>query len=64
MATPLAELMRGPALTCSPDTPLREAFGRMHAAHVGSVLVVEPYNGGERVRGILTRTDVIAYISH
>jgi CBS domain-containing protein len=62
MATPLTELMRGPALTCSPDTPLREAFGRMHAAHVGSVLVVEPYNGGEKVRGILTRTDLIGRV--
>ncbi|HQR20146.1 MAG TPA: DUF294 nucleotidyltransferase-like domain-containing protein [Burkholderiaceae bacterium] len=62
MATPLAELMRGPALTCSPETPLREAFGRMHAAHVGSVLVVEPSGSGEKVTGILTRTDLIGRV--
>jgi len=62
MATPLGELMRGPALTCAPDTPLREAFGRMHAAHVGSVLVVESDQGGEKVSGILTRTDLIGRV--
>jgi CBS domain-containing protein len=62
MATPLAELMRGPPLTCAPDTPLREAFGRMHAAHVGSMLVVEPHQGGEKVTGILTRTDLIGRV--
>ncbi|HQR78199.1 MAG TPA: DUF294 nucleotidyltransferase-like domain-containing protein, partial [Burkholderiaceae bacterium] len=42
--------------------PLREAFGRMHAAHVGSVLVVEPHQGGEKVTGILTRTDLIGRV--
>lgn len=62
MATPLADLMRRPPLTCSPDTPLREAFGRMHAAHVGSVLIVEADGGGEKVAGILTRTDLIGRV--
>jgi len=62
MATPLGELVRGPALTCAPDTPLREAFGRMHAAHVGSVLVVESDEQGEQVSGILTRTDLIGRV--
>jgi CBS domain-containing protein len=62
MATPLGDLIRGPALTCSPDTPLREAFGRMHAAHVGSVLVVDPQEGGDAVTGILTRTDLIGRV--
>ena len=41
MGTPLGELLRGPALACSPETPLRDAFLRMEAAHIGSVLVVE-----------------------
>jgi CBS domain-containing protein len=62
MATALGDLVRGPALTCAPDTALREAFGRMHAAHVGSVLVVEPAEDGERVIGILTRTDLIGRV--
>jgi CBS domain-containing protein len=34
----------------------------MHAAHVGSVLIVEPESGGERVSGILTRTDLIGRV--
>jgi len=62
MGRPLAELLRGPALTCSPDTPLREAFARMHDQHVGSIVVVEHDGGGERVAGILTRTDLIGRV--
>ena len=37
MGTPLGELVRAAPLTCTPDTPLREAFGRMHANHFGSI---------------------------
>jgi len=62
MGTPLGELLRGPALTCAPDTPLQQVFRRMDASHVGSVLVVEPDGAGERVSGILTRTDLIGRV--
>ena len=62
MGTPLGELLRGPALACSPETPLREAFRRMEAAHVGSVLVVETHDASEKVAGILTRTDLIGRV--
>jgi len=62
MGTPLAELLRGPALTCSADTPLRDAFARMHEAHVGSIVVVDLGTDGERVAGILTRTDLIGRV--
>jgi CBS domain-containing protein len=62
MATPLGELMRTPPLTCDPDTSLREAFGRMDAAHVGSVIVVVRGQDGDRVTGILTRTDLIGRV--
>ena len=62
MGTPLGELLRGPALACSPETPLREAFRRMEAAHVGSVLVVETHDVSENVAGILTRTDLIGRV--
>jgi CBS domain-containing protein len=41
MNTPLGELVRGAPLTCAPDTPLADAFARMHERHVGSVIVVE-----------------------
>jgi len=62
MGTPLGELLRGPAVICSPETPLREAFRRMEAAHVGSVLVVQTDSTGESVTGILTRTDLIGRV--
>jgi len=62
MAMPLGELLRGPAVICSPETPLREAFRRMEAAHVGSVLVVQTDSTGESVTGILTRTDLIGRV--
>lgn len=62
LAAPLGELLRGPALGCSSETPLRDAFVRMQDAHVGSILVVEPADDGERVAGILTRTDLIGRV--
>ncbi|HSQ09011.1 MAG TPA: DUF294 nucleotidyltransferase-like domain-containing protein [Burkholderiaceae bacterium] len=62
MGTPLGELLRAQPLTCSPDTPLRDAFGRMHANHVGSIVVVEQSPVGEIVSGILTRTDLIGRV--
>ena len=62
MATSLGELARKPPLTCRPDTSLRDAFERMLAAHVGSIVVVEAAPEGERVVGILTRTDLIGRV--
>jgi CBS domain-containing protein len=64
MNTALRDLVRSrKPLTCAPDTPLREAFGRMHQGHVGSIIVVEgDAAGGERLAGILTRTDLIGRV--
>ncbi len=64
MNTALRDLVRArKPLTCAPDTPLREAFGRMHQSHVGSIIVVEgDAAGGERLAGILTRTDLIGRV--
>ncbi|MEF9997263.1 MAG: CBS domain-containing protein, partial [Burkholderiaceae bacterium] len=62
LATPVGELLRQAPLACGPDTPLREVFSRMHAAHVGSIIVTEPVGQGERVAGILTRTDLIGRV--
>lgn len=59
MGMSLAALVRGTPLTCRPDDSLREAFGRMSRAHVGSIIVTEEFPGGEQVLGILTRTDLI-----
>jgi CBS domain-containing protein len=62
MGTPLVELLRAQALTCAPDTPLRDVFGRMYANHVGSIVIVEQSPVGEIVSGILTRTDLIGRV--
>ena len=64
MNTALGELVRArKPLTCAPDMSLREAFGRMHQAHVGSIIVVESEaGGGDRLAGILTRTDLIGRV--
>jgi CBS domain-containing protein len=63
MNLPLAELLRGPPITCRREDSLRDAFSRMHGAHVGSILVTEPDGqGGETVVGILTRTDLIGRV--
>ena len=59
MSTPLAELARKPALTCTADTPLHDALMSMHDANVGSIIVVEQASDGENVVGILTRSDLI-----
>ena len=61
MATPLGELARRPPVMCAPSTPLREAFEQMRAAHVGSIVVVDPAREGSVV-GILTRTDLIGRV--
>jgi CBS domain-containing protein len=64
MNTALRDLVRARRpLTCAPDTSLREAFGRMHQSHVGSIIVVEDgADGGDRIAGILTRTDLIGRV--
>ena len=62
MATPLGELARKPPVTCHPDTSLSEAFRRMHDARVGSIVVVVSAPEGERVVGMVTRTDLIGRV--
>lgn len=64
MSTSLRDLLRGEPITCRPDETLRDAFSRMHRSHVGSIIVTEPAaeGAGERVVGILTRTDLIGRV--
>ncbi len=64
MGMALGELIRAPAVTCDPDTALRDALDRMQAGQVGSVVVVdrELDRPDERVVGILTRTDLIGRV--
>ncbi|MEY3669234.1 MAG: hypothetical protein RL258_629, partial [Pseudomonadota bacterium] len=56
LETPVADLIKSEPLLCLPETPLREAFERMHKARVGSIVVVNTFL--EPV-GILTRYDLI-----
>ena len=62
MSTALGDLARKPPLTCTRDTSLREAFKLMQDAHVGSIVVVDIVPDGERVLGILTRSDLIGRV--
>jgi CBS domain-containing protein len=62
LATPLGDLLRGEPLSCRPETPLREVFARMHERRVGSIIVTEPEGEGEKVTGVLTRTDLIGRV--
>ena len=58
--TPLGEIATRAPVTCSPDTPLREALSEMQRRKVGSMLVTDA--GGAPV-GILTRHDVLGRIA-
>jgi CBS domain-containing protein len=56
----LGELISTAPVTCSPDTPLRQALERMHKKRIGSMLVTDP--AGAPV-GILTRYDILGRIT-
>ena len=55
MSRTVTDVMTVPALTATPDEPLRDAANRMATARVGSVVVVE----GDRPVGILTERDLL-----
>jgi CBS domain-containing protein len=56
LETQLGEILQKPAVTCPPDTPLRQALQQMHSQRIGSVLVTE---ADGTPAGILTRYDVL-----
>lgn len=60
METPLERLCRQSPVTCSPETPVREALQLMHRQRIGSMLVVD---AAMRPQGILTRYDVLDRIT-
>lgn len=57
--TRLGDLAHRAPVTCSPDTPLRDALQLMHAQHIGSILVTD---ASGQLAGILTRSDVLARV--
>ncbi|MDP1888742.1 DUF294 nucleotidyltransferase-like domain-containing protein [Polaromonas sp.] len=60
LETPLGDVARQAPVTCPPDTPLREALGRMHQQRIGSMLVTDE---GGRPLGILTRYDILGRVT-
>ncbi|MGM0593784.1 MAG: DUF294 nucleotidyltransferase-like domain-containing protein [Pseudomonadota bacterium] len=54
--TPVRQLIKRPAVTCLPDTPLAVALRSMQQEHVGSMLITD--NSG-RVQGIFTLHDLL-----
>lgn len=60
LETPLGELTRREAVTCGPQTPLREALSTMHERHIGSMLVT---GQSGQVLGILSRGDVLGRVA-
>jgi CBS domain-containing protein len=57
---PLGEMLGKAPVSCTPDTPLREALQAMHQQRIGSMLVTGP--AGQPV-GILTRFDILGKIT-
>lgn len=56
----LGELASAAPVTCSPETPLRQALQQMHQKRIGSMLVTGPTGVP---MGILTRYDVLGRIT-
>src|SRR5690606_13388246 len=53
--TPLRELALQQPVTCTADTPLRDAVRRMHETHVGSIVITDQQ---EQPGGIFTLRDL------
>ncbi len=53
------EVMTPGCLTCGPTTPLFDAVTRMTRNRVHRLIVTEPHEGGERMLGILSMTDIV-----
>lgn len=54
----VSDLIARKPLSCSPDTPVDEAARMMRDAHVSSLGVTDPADGGERLLGIITVRDL------
>lgn len=60
LTSPLSAIIRGAPVTCSPDTPVREALLLMHESRIGSMIAVDEAG---RPLGILTLPDVLERIA-
>lgn len=57
---PLEALLQRSPVSCTPETPLREALQAMHQARIGAMLVTDPMG---QPLGILTRFDILGRIT-
>ena len=60
LEAPLAQLLKGPPVSCSPETPLRDALAQMQQRRIGSMLVVDSKG---RPAGIFTRYDILGRVT-
>lgn len=60
LEAPLAQLVKGAPVCCSPETPLRDALAEMHRRRIGSMLVTDPEG---RPLGIFTRYDILGRVT-
>jgi CBS domain-containing protein len=58
MTAPLAMLLRGKVVTCSPDTSIREALSTMQKSSIGSIVAVDAEGAP---KGIFTERDLLKY---
>ena len=58
--TPVRQLIKRPAVTCLPGTPLKNALQAMQDEHVGSMIVTD---SGARILGIFTLHDLLGRVA-
>jgi len=58
-ATPVSGLVRGAPVTIAPGESLAEAVDRMLALRLGCLPVAVPTDGGPRLVGLLTESDLL-----
>ncbi len=58
--TPLRDLIKRPAVTCLPDTPIKKVLQTMEREHVGSMIVTD---SNLRVEGIFTLHDLLKRVA-
>lgn len=58
--TPVKQLLKRPAVTCLPDTPLKSALQLMQDEHVGSMIITD---ASARVLGIFTLHDLLERVA-
>lgn len=60
LGKPLEAWLQHSPVSCTPETPLREALQTMHQARIGAMLVTDPMG---QPLGILTRFDILGRIT-